>query len=172
MFEKYYGICNVLGDKDFNLLIEYKYVLKKDREYYSSWACTALGFDPDQYTEVIIGKDIVTGTPVFSMLPSKRDKVSSLEDAAEFKAIKKGKLIVVKNKVIRIDEMSNYLNKMTDEEANKYIMKVNELKEMYSKAMFRAKHRSSDCRADEKLQKENLEVEKSRVKKLVKTINR
>jgi hypothetical protein len=173
MFEKHYGKCNILGDENFDVLIEYRYALRKDKDW-SARKLSDLGFDPHPYTEIIIGKDIVTGTPVFSMLPSKSKLygVSTLEEAAELKVIKKGNLIVRRNKEISVSEMANYLNEMTEEAANEYIKKVNDLKEMYSKAMFRAKHGSSDCMANEELQKENLEVGKERIKRLVRKINK
>lgn len=170
MFERYYGKCNVLGDKDFVLLIEYKYALRKNKGYYGSCECSAFGFDPDEYDTVIIGKDIVTGTPIFSMLPSRI--VSTLEDAAKEKIIRKGKLIVKTCERVSIDYMSNYLNKMTNKEANEYIKKVNELKVMYSEAVTKEKRDSNNRKANEKIQKENLEVEKSIVKKLAIRINK
>ncbi len=171
MFEKYYGKCNILGgDKNFDLLIEYRYVLKKDKGYYGSCECSAFGFDPDEYSTVIIGKDIVTGTPVFSMLP--HSYASTIEDAAKLRIIKKGKLIVKTFERVSIEDAADYLNKMTDEEAIEYVKKVDELKQMYSEEITREKFNFSVHKNSERIQKENLELGKDRVKRLVRNLNR
>ncbi len=162
MFKKYYGKCDILGMENFDFLIEYRYALRKDKSDYCS-------SDIDGYSTVIIGREIVTGTPIFSMLPS--NYASTVEDAAKLGIIKKGKLIAKSLERVSVSKMSNYLNQMTNEEAYEYIRKVNQLKSIYSEAIVKEKCNSNSRKANERIQKENLEAGKARVKRMGKTIS-
>jgi len=115
-------ISKLIIRENFDFLIEYRYALKKDKSDYCS-------SDIDGYSTVIIGREIVTGTPIFSMLPS--NYASTVEDAAKLGIIKKGKLIAKSLERVSVSKMSNYLNQMTNEEAYEYIRKVNQLKSIY-----------------------------------------
>ena len=116
--KKYYGKCKILGDSDFTCYFEYKHTFVRDKN--------------GEY-EIVIGKDVVTNTTLYTMIPSTMS--SNLEEAAIRNAIKRGKLIIENYEEITINEMKDFLDKITDEEIEMHLAKLNEIKAKYLQSL-------------------------------------
>ena len=151
--KKSYGICKVLGENDFVLFIEY---VKKVK------------INSINYTSIIVGRDIITGTRVTSMEYYK--SAFSRREAANNKILKKGTILIEVCKQSSIEEMLGILKGMTKEDIIKYIDKVNKIKEKDIAAINESKIAFIKQNTNLKVQGKNLKKEKKRVKKIAKNV--
>ena len=141
--KKYYGKCKILGEPNFECYFEYKYVSRRDKE----------GID-----SIIVGRDIVTNTPLYTMLPSMT--CNTLEQAVSNHIIKRGKLIIKDFEKISVDDMVYFLDNLTDEKLEAYIIKIKEMKSQYLQAIINYKTSLKNLRLNERSQKENIRIKK------------
>ena len=168
MFEKYYGVCDILGDYKVKNVID---AYMGEREFEVLFEFRKIGMIDAESKEYIgdyvIGKDIITGTPLYL-----RNKyVIELEQAAEKKMIRKGKLIILFYKQISEKEMKEKLQSMSKEDIEQYVKRINSIKEKYAKARINAKEAKKQQRANSRNQSRLLNLEKGRVKELVRNIH-
>ena len=161
MFEKYYGVCDILGAPKlvdtcaFNVLFEFRKIGMIDSE------------SKEYIGDYIFGKDVITGTPLYS-----GDRyVTELERAAEKKMLKKGKLIIYLYKQISEKEMKEKLQSMSKEDIERYVNRINLIKEEYARAKINAREAKKQQRENSRNQSRLLKLEKGRVKGLVKNIH-
>lgn len=150
--EKSYGYCTILGDgpdSKFQMLIEYSH------------------HQEGKFFHYLIGKDIITGTPVFS-IPFRETK--SLDIAAENDRIKRGKLITNDYWNISRNEMSERLSKLTKEDIEVYVSRIKHLKEKYLEAAHNAKVENKKNKLEEKNRKKSFMSERRRLVRLARTI--
>jgi hypothetical protein len=114
---KKYGICNISYDEErFEVLVEYKRIVSKDKRVIT-----------------FVGKDLVTGTPIYS-IPVMERRLNII-DAAMNGQIKEGYLIgynfyeTYKEDIIRIVES------MYDVEKELYAEDINRMKSKYLEAL-------------------------------------
>ncbi len=117
MMNKKYGICNISYDEErFEVLVEYKRIVSKDKRVIT-----------------FVGKDLVTGTPIYS-IPVMERRLNII-DAAMNGQIKEGYLIgynfyeTYKEDIIRIVES------MYDVEKELYAEDINRMKSKYLEAL-------------------------------------
>ncbi len=168
MFEKYYGVCDILGDYK---ITNYFDAYMGEREFEVLFEFRKHGmFDAESKEYIgdyVIGKDIITGTPLYA-----RDRyVTELEQAAEKGMLKKGKLIILFYKQIPEKEMKEKLQSMSQEDIERYVNRINSIKEKYAKEMIDAKEAKKQQKANSRNQSRLLKFEKGRVKGLVRNLH-
>jgi hypothetical protein len=147
--EKHCGKCSVLGEPNFECYFEYKNIFRED-EY-------------GKYN-VIVGKEVLTGTQLYTILPSMMP--SNLKDAALDHIIKRRKLIIEKYEEVSVNDMLEYLGNLTDEELTAYLNKINEIKLKYLQALQMYKIQSDSLKSNESFQNEHDMIVKKRVRKI------
>ena len=149
--QKYYGTCKILGDPDFTYYIEYKPV-----------------FVNDKYGEhtIMVGRDVVTNTRLTTMTP--QTETNSLRRAALNDIVKKRKLIIESYKEISREKMIEFLNNITDQEIESYLMHINEIKSKYAQEILRCKMEIKESRQSIRNLKNSINRGLSRVRSLTK----
>ncbi len=116
--KKNYGVCKLLGGDDFEVLIEYKYDVKMDGEGKHI---------------IIVGKDIITGEKIRSVISSKR--LVDLDMAVQDNIIDTHSLVVLNYEKIEEPEMLSRLKTMTQEDAKTYVFHIKRIKQEYLQAI-------------------------------------
>jgi hypothetical protein len=154
MFEKKYGKCTLFGDAFYEYVFEYRDAIKAD------------GKDFDR---IVIGKDIITGTPIKSVPFGKHPR--DLEDAVEKGIVKKSNLknTLIINHFYQIDrkDVIDFLEAMTPVEAEFYASKINALKLYYAQKVQMHKNAKKNSILEEKRQEIEIMEEKERLQSIL-----
>ena len=140
MMNKKYGTCNISYDKErFEVLVEYKRIVSKDKRVVT-----------------FVGKDLVTGTPIYS-IPVIERRLNIL-DAAMNGQIKEGYLIGYNFYETNKEDVIRIVESMCDVEKELYAEDINRMKSKYLEAL--------------KSVGENNKLEKGRIRSIVKRLIR
>ena len=117
MMNKKYGICNISYDEErFEVLVEYKRIVSKDKRVIT-----------------FVGKDLVTGTPIYS-IPVMERRLNIL-DAAMNGQIKEGYLIGYNFYETNKEDVIRIVESMCDVEKELYAEDINRMKSKYLEAL-------------------------------------
>lgn len=117
MMNKKYGICNISYDEErFEALVEYKRIVSKDKRVVT-----------------FVGKDLVTGTPIYS-IPVMERRLNIL-DAAMNGQIKEGYLIGYNFYETNKEDVIRIVESMYDAEKELYAKDINRMKSKYLEAL-------------------------------------
>ncbi len=117
MMNKKYGTCNISYDKErFEALVEYKRIVSKDKRVVT-----------------FVGKDLVTGTPIYS-IPVMERRLNIL-DAAMNGQIKEGYLIGYNFYETNKEDVIRIVESMCNVEKELYAEDINRMKSKYLEAL-------------------------------------
>ena len=117
MMNKKYGICNISYDEErFEVLVEYKRIVSKDKRVIT-----------------FVGKDLVTGTPIYS-IPVMERRLNII-DAAMNGQIKEGYLIGYNFYETNKEDVIRIVESMYDAEKELYAKDINRMKSKYLEAL-------------------------------------
>lgn len=150
--KKYYGKAPLVGNKEFELLIEYSLMHKSSVEGY------------ENFPKIIaIGKDVVTGTKLKEVyFPN-----HTIKSAIRYEGYKKNTLYVHSVSDIKKADFIDVLEKMTKKDIINYINELNKTKSLYDQA---AAEIQAGKKANLSISKD-LKTAEKRVKTIAKSIN-
>lgn len=145
---KEYGVCNILGGPNIELLIEYK---------------NSLEYDMDGiYYPKVVGRDLITGTKVESM--RFKGYTPFFEEALKKGIVKKNKFIIINQRRITEKDMIERLKNMSKDDILEYVEKVNKTKEFYKEEI----EKKEKSETDDLFNIRSVKIEKKRVRRLAK----
>ena len=161
MGKKRYAKCNILYiDEDvydkgnFEILVEYKPTVNEDEN--------------GKRHIVFVGKDLITGTPFISGTPS--EACNDISVALDRGLIKKGYLTAYNFKGMDRSKVAEKLQSMSEEDAKKYVKKVEEIKSIYSSSIISYETIKKEYRLSERLYEDTIRSELKRIKDMVRRL--